>query len=1292
MSNNEEKQYQSILDNLLDVSPNDSAVFTRVNNKFAFDFYTIFGPESFSKIYNNKNFDIPILEVNLIRICNLLEEANTYEEIIKILEENNIEVSEKRNSQLKKNPLGIKNNIINELKVNFQKQSLKWKLFLNKANEINTETNIWPMHLGFLFVKLVIDDKAVYGPLFLKEVYLEIRNARPYLVSNGDIKINEKLLFLLSNAGFDLNISENYGDWSIKELIKYLNEEWKDIYNFNLDLNQPFKRWIPEAIGNQAMEFEPGVVLGLFQPSGGYARNRMLEIIKNKELNKILDIEFNKNIYKNRVKQTIYNPKTSIFKITPTNYSQDKAIASSLNQNTIIWGPPGTGKSQTIVNILTNLLVYGKNSLVCSQKKAALEVIKNRMGALKIFCLFMLNSKNMNKKNFYLPLREYLDYLENYDDNPNLKPLRIINQKDIRFVNNIANFSSDPRFVNITQALAKVHNNWSSFSQEIWNAILKLPKNILYPAEFHFDDSKALTNDMLRINKMKFKFWHFKNWLIKLTAQKMFNTFKEFQGNLNDSVQVLKNLKQEDFEFLNDLINILPSNNTQETSDENELKKFIAQGIIKRINKFTDEEKDQYSEFAATIRLGTLEPYKFIKRFPNMIKKIFPIVIVTPEADLSAWNKGEFDYAILDESSQIFLEKGLPVLYLAKIKILAGDDQQMKPSNWFGVRVSDDESIYGKVDSLLDFAKSLGVYSVLLDKNYRSNYASLMTFSSKYFYKSTLDVIDSANMEANFKPIEVHEVNGLWENNQNTVEADLAIKLIKENINKYNKIILLCFNAKQQDSITTSIFKNHPELEKAINNGNLLLRNIENIQGDEADLVIASVAYDKDTAIHSTYVGRPGGMNALNVAVSRAKDKMIVIKSLKSSDLTIMTGNEDAIMFKHWLEFLELSDIERKNFLHLEDEEQNNNQLQTIETEPVEVENSLLNQEIKSTILEAIKDKPYLKLIPNETLGTLKVDYVLRRKHEPIMTFMIDDYKYVNNPEDFVIFKDLCKFIRSKKYIVYKLDRILWEDKKEEILETINSIEPVDMTQVVEVTKEIPTTQLEILEATNQEIKEANEVIEEENQVKAIIINENSQVINVNEEDFISQEHSDTIIVEEIKEVPVLDNEKKDETIEEVLEKISQDRENTKTQEIEKSKENTKVVEAIKKEETAQDTITLNAEKTQEVGFIKDEATMVIELNVEEQNEQIQSVSHSTENTIKQGETKNIEAENAIEEQEKTLDQLIEEGDKIKQSDYLEREEVPVKDFEESTKEWESILTQEIETKEQTETQNLNAN
>uniref|UniRef100_UPI003D2945B8 hypothetical protein n=1 Tax=Mycoplasmopsis bovis TaxID=28903 RepID=UPI003D2945B8 len=86
-----------------------------------------------------------------------------------------------------------------------------------------------------------------------------------------------------------------------------------------------------------------------------------------------------------------------------------------------------------------------------------------------------------------------------------------------------------------------------------------------------------------------------------------------------------------------------------------------------------------YSNTKSVARLAIIEPYKFMKRFSNMIKKLFPILIVTPEADLSAWNKSELDYGILDVSSQIFIEKGLPVLYLSKIKILAGDDQQMKP-------------------------------------------------------------------------------------------------------------------------------------------------------------------------------------------------------------------------------------------------------------------------------------------------------------------------------------------------------------------------------------------------------------------------------------------------------------------------------------------------------------------------------------------------------------------------------------------------------------------------------------
>jgi superfamily I DNA and/or RNA helicase len=80
--------------------------------------------------------------------------------------------------------------------------------------------------------------------------------------------------------------------------------------------------------------------------------------------------------------------------------------------------------------------------------------------------------------------------------------------------------------------------------------------------------------------------------------------------------------------------------------------------------------------------------------------------------------------------------------------------------------------------------------------------------------------------------------------------------------------------------------------------GKLFLRNLENIQGDEANLVIVSVAYDKNARFGSTYVARPEGKNALNVAISRAIEKMIVFKSIKSTDIFSKTNNDSIRVLK----------------------------------------------------------------------------------------------------------------------------------------------------------------------------------------------------------------------------------------------------------------------------------------------------------------------------------------------------------------------------------------------------------
>lgn len=140
--------------------------------------------------------------------------------------------------------------------------------------------------------------------------------------------------------------------------------------------------------------------------------------------------------------------------------------------------------------------------------------------------------------------------------------------------------------------------------------------------------------------------------------------------------------------------------------------------------------------------------------------------------------KEEFNYAIIDEASQMFLEEALPILYLAQIKVFAGDKEQMQPTRWFassyGEYIEDEDETLN-ISSILDHAVSEGVYQNLLDKNYRSQHAALMTFNSKEFYNSQLDIINQFGSKF-LNCIEVFNLDGAWINGQNLVEADFVIK------------------------------------------------------------------------------------------------------------------------------------------------------------------------------------------------------------------------------------------------------------------------------------------------------------------------------------------------------------------------------------------------------------------------------------------------------------------------------------------------------------------------------------
>lgn len=263
----------------------------------------------------------------------------------------------------------FKKNLIDKLENKVQKSINRWKMFHRKIVDLNTQSNIWPLHIATFFIKVRTNDKVIYGPLLLKETNLIINNNQSISIfSEDDWKINEKLLFLLGKSGFELeknfNLNEKTAIDCIKKICPNLNLNFNDI-NFI----ENYKNFSKDEIKNQLIEIESGIILGLFNPSGSHLRKSMIEIIKRNEVDKILDSDFDKNIYKNKVENFIINKSENIIRIQNSNYSQDKALISSLIQDTVIWGPPGTGKSQVIVNLIANILYKNKTAIVVSQKK-----------------------------------------------------------------------------------------------------------------------------------------------------------------------------------------------------------------------------------------------------------------------------------------------------------------------------------------------------------------------------------------------------------------------------------------------------------------------------------------------------------------------------------------------------------------------------------------------------------------------------------------------------------------------------------------------------------------------------------------------------------------------------------------------------------------------------------------------------------------------------------------------------------------------------------------------------------
>jgi hypothetical protein len=303
---------------------------------------------------------------------------------------------------------------------------------------------------------------------------------------------------------------------------------------------------------------------------------------------------------------------------------------------------------------------------------------------------------------------------------------------------------------------------------------------------------------------------------------------------------------------------------------------------------------------------------RLISHFSRELFNLIPCWLTSPESASAIFPMEKlFDLVIFDEASQCFAERGLPAMYRGRQLVIAGDSKQLSPFDLYKTRWDEDEEDHPdlEVDSLLDLTDKY-LMQVHLKGHYRSKSLDLIDFSNKYFYEGNLMMLPDRKILNRNKPaIEFIKLDGMWEDNCNLIEAQHVSDLVYRVSEEYpgKDIGVVTFNARQQDIIQDLIE------EKSIEKGifipdNLFVKNIENVQGDERDIIIFSLTHgpDKKGKLNMQFgsLNIVNGENRLNVAITRAKEKIYVITSFYPQEMvTEHLKNEGPKLLRKYLEY-----------------------------------------------------------------------------------------------------------------------------------------------------------------------------------------------------------------------------------------------------------------------------------------------------------------------------------------------------------------------------------------------------
>jgi len=308
---------------------------------------------------------------------------------------------------------------------------------------------------------------------------------------------------------------------------------------------------------------------------------------------------------------------------------------------------------------------------------------------------------------------------------------------------------------------------------------------------------------------------------------------------------------------------------------------------------------------------------------PTLLPRMCPCMLMSPisVAQYIDVDAGKFDLIVFDEASQMPTYEAVGAIARGKNVIIVGDPKQMPPTNFFSVNSIDEDNIEMEdMESILDDCLALSMPSRYLLWHYRSRHESLIAFSNSEYYNNKLLTFPSPdNIESKVKLIPVDGYYDKGKSRQNKIEAqvivDEIIRRLKDEELRKRSIGVVTFSSVQQsliEDLLSDVFMQDSYLESLALECEepLFIKNLENVQGDERDIILFSVGYgpDKEGRVSMNFgpLNREGGERRLNVAVSRSRYEMIIYSALRSDQIDLnRTGAVGVAGLKRFLEYAE---------------------------------------------------------------------------------------------------------------------------------------------------------------------------------------------------------------------------------------------------------------------------------------------------------------------------------------------------------------------------------------------------